>query len=121
VPTTCLDPGNFMAPMGGPEPPGTGTRDVVVLPGGIVSDLGGNLFEMAADAFELSAGPCWSPSGVLHDPMCDDATAAQQAGHAARAGSWTVGGSYLEVGHRFAFANQHTSADVGFRCAWKGQ
>ena len=41
APMTCLDPSNFMAPMGGPEPPGTGTRDALVLPGGVVSDSRG--------------------------------------------------------------------------------
>jgi formylglycine-generating enzyme len=121
LPQSCLAPSNYLAPLGGPEPPGEGARDTLALPGGNVVDLSGNLYEMAEDSYQLSGDPCWAPQGILKDPLCAQPSPEVPGAHTLRAGAWTVGGSYLEAGHRLEFDAESASPDTGFRCAWKGQ
>jgi formylglycine-generating enzyme required for sulfatase activity len=120
IPFACRASTNFMAPMGGCEPPGRGARDVASMPGGDVTDLAGNLFESTVDSFQFSTDPCWAPHGVLHDPVCTRQSTDGPDEHTLRAGSWTTGGSYLEAGHREGFDGSTVAPDVGFRCACKG-
>jgi formylglycine-generating enzyme required for sulfatase activity len=120
IPYTCRASSNFMAPMGGSEPPGRGARDVASMPGGQITDLAGNLYELTVDSFQYSTDPCWAPHGVMHDPVCTLPSSDGPDEHSFRAGAWTTGGSYLEAGHRAAFDGGNVAPDVGFRCAWKG-
>ena len=120
IPQVCLAKTNFMQPMGGPEPPGKGTWDVLALPGGSVFDLAGNVYELAADTFQYSTEPCWAPTGVLRDPVCTQPSDPPPS-HAVRGGSWDVGGSYLEAGHRLQLLDGMGQPDTGFRCAWPGE
>ncbi len=117
LPSTCRSSSNFLAPMGGPEPPGSGAIDVVVLPGGSVVDLAGNVYEIARDTYELAEDPCWSSPGVMRDPVC----LAQGATIAVRGGAWSVGGTYLEAGHRTEVDYDGDTPEAGFRCAVPGQ
>jgi sulfatase modifying factor 1 len=120
LPSTCLASTNFLAPLGGPEPPMTGSRDVLPLPSGNVHDLAGNLYELARDTWQSSSDPCWSPEGVLQDPVCTLPSTADPAGHAVRGGSWSNGATYLETSHRLSFQDDIGDPEVGFRCAWPG-
>jgi hypothetical protein len=99
----------------GPQPPGTGTRDRLVLDGGTIVDLEGNLSEWMRDDWEAEGEPCWS-APLLTDPVCvSDAYPLRYsirgsgfASSAARASERT----YDEV------ATINTgSAQIGFRCA----
>jgi formylglycine-generating enzyme required for sulfatase activity len=117
LPQTCLSSSNFLAPLGGPEPPRSGAIDVAHLPGGNVYDLAGNLYEIARDSFEYDDQPCWASPGVMRDPVCLD----QGTQSTVRGGAWTVGGTYLEAGHRAEIGTKENTPELGFRCAWPGQ
>jgi sulfatase modifying factor 1 len=119
APTTCRDSSNFLDPMGGPEPPRHGARDALVVPGGRIYDLAGNVEEYALDAYEQKTGMCWSTPGILSDPLCTEGTD-PPATVAVRGGSWTLGTSYLEAPERASIGPDAYRTDGGFRCAYPG-
>ena len=120
-PTVCLAPTNFLAPLGGPEPPGHGARDVVVVPGGgRIVDLAGNVGEYLLDAFELRDGPCWSTPGILRDPVCKEATDPPDP-ITILEGSWGSGTGQLEVEARNPAPPRTFDPTVGLRCAYAGR
>jgi formylglycine-generating enzyme required for sulfatase activity len=121
IPTACNQPTNTMAPLGGLEPPGHGTGDHLDLPGGTIFDLAGNLDETAEDVFQFSTDPYWAQHSILRDPRCTQtAPGTSVTVHTLRAGGWTLGGTYLEAGHRQSVEGDFPLPDAGFRCAWKG-
>jgi formylglycine-generating enzyme required for sulfatase activity len=119
LPSTCLSFSKALGPLGGPEVPGTGgERDVLVLPGGSIFDLTGNVSEWSRDLYQLQTESCWSPHGVMHDPYCNQTSKALGGNKQEqnRGGSWGTGGTPLE-----ASARQYTywggvSPYNGFRC-----
>jgi formylglycine-generating enzyme required for sulfatase activity len=78
-------------------PPGNGARDRLVLEGGTVVDLAGNLSEYARDRWNLQTEACWRP-GILRDPLCDTPS----ADTATRSSHTVVGGSFVDQAARLA-------------------
>ncbi len=56
--------------VGGPLPPGSGPRDRLELPGGVIVDLAANLREWTRDVWNAQDEACWTPAGVRWDPVC---------------------------------------------------
>lgn len=97
-----------------PEPSGHGARDQVILPRGMLFDLGANLSEWASDDFALDTHACWS-GAILDNPVCrfDGAT-----NRSAKSGSLdTTRPSEVQVREPHVSVG---SAHVGFRCAYAG-
>lgn len=98
-----------------PERAGSGSLDRVVLAGGTVVDLGGNLTEWTRDTFQTDNGPCWA-GALLRDPVC----AGDPAEHS------TKGGDLVRVPVDFAQVRRaqstkdatYSSPEIGFRCAY---
>ncbi len=105
-------------PPGGALPPGTGTRDHVTLPGGVVYDLGGNVSEGMVDLWNRIDEPCWQRPGIYNDPKCTSLS--EHDGHlvVVRGGNWGETFRALEATSRRARDPVSTNLDVGFRCAW---
>ena len=101
---------------GGVRVAGSGRRDVILLGGGAVADLAGNLSEWVRDGYQPYGGPCW-PAGVLRDPGClsDDPDA-----KSIRGGAFTLPSALLEAGVRARprtfLPGLKASPVVGFRC-----
>jgi sulfatase modifying factor 1 len=119
-PKTCLGFSHALGPLGGPERPGTGLRDVLTLPGGTIVDLVGNLEEWARDLYQAQTDECWAPEGVLADPYCGTPSKALGPLHVVRGGGWSVGGTLLEASKRESDAVNIVSPVVGFRCVVPG-
>lgn len=109
----------------GVRPPGSGSRDVLVLSGGSIFDLAGNLSELARDAWNRASDGCFSQT-LRVDPSCEQPVSGQPP-HVVRGGSWASPAMALRSSHR---RSQHddfrTETDpsspthlgplVGFRC-----
>jgi formylglycine-generating enzyme required for sulfatase activity len=93
----------------GPQPVGATTTDLTMLG---LRNMGGNVSEITADAFQPYSGPtCWGPSAVLHvNPTC-----AAGGLTSVRGGSWGDGPFWAGVYYR----NGVSMPDplTGFRCA----
>jgi len=113
----CLAKTNTLSPMGGPEPPGHGAYDVLSLGSTLLFDLAGNVSEWAADAYQDRTGSCWSPPGVMIDPVCD-ATSTQSS---FRGGGWTDGANGCVTGSPRATSVGSGDVSLGFRCARRGE
>jgi formylglycine-generating enzyme len=109
-------------PIGGPARPASGARDELVLEGGSIFDLAGNLSELALDAYRDQASDCWSPS-LLTNPTCMLGTE-----RVTRGGSWASEPHELRAAYRASspdsFRHETNPAYqtnlgplVGFRCA----
>ncbi|AKV02892.1 Sulfatase modifying factor 1 precursor (C-alpha-formyglycine- generating enzyme 1) [Labilithrix luteola] len=98
-----------------PSVAGAVPRDVVLSSDGRIADLGANLSEWTADAFERDDGTCWKEA-LLRDPSCKAATEVRSI----------KGGNLLQrVVDAAQVRRAATAKDasfgyptVGFRCAW---
>jgi formylglycine-generating enzyme required for sulfatase activity len=128
-----IDPPDMRCPGTWLNEPGSGARDRLSLPTGVIVDLAGNLSEHALDQYQLDRESCWQ-TGVVNDPHC-----AMPSAMTGLAQSYTVvGGSWLDPGIGllaspsrqpsvdFAAAQKrghagglssYTITNVGFRCA----
>ncbi len=121
TPSVCLSSTNFLSPLGGPEPPGRGSRDVVVLPSGDrIVDLSGNVGEYLLDAFQARDDSCWKPTGTVRDPVCKVSKDPPDAVSVLE-GSWGSGTGQLEAEARFASPPNDFDPEVGLRCAYPGR
>jgi sulfatase modifying factor 1 len=105
--------------IGGPLPytrPRT-DRDQLVLEGGTILDLAGNVSEWALDAWEPQDGPCWG-TGVLADPVCGPES--KSVMRPIRGSNWYSGTFELRAAWRAVGAGDGYSPSVGFRCARPG-
>jgi formylglycine-generating enzyme required for sulfatase activity len=113
------------------EPPASGKRDRLSLPGGVIYDLAGNVSEHVRDIFQFQFDPCWG-IGVFHDPTCSAPSASAPAGrHVVMGGNFVQSSAGLAAAARgtdyvFAVAQQNGPAGgtlapvvaaTGFRCA----
>ena len=114
VPQTCLPFAKALSGLGGPEAPGTATRDALILPGGTIVDVVGNVSEWARDFHAPQTDDCWSHQGVLVDPLCETTTLGMREVN--RGGSWGTGGLSLEAASRQNTSIGGTSPYNGFRC-----
>ncbi len=123
--STC--PGSWV------ERAGSGTRDRLALPGGVIVDLAGNVAEHTLDYWNESGDPC-SQDGVSRNPVCEtpstDPTIAAGS-RVATGGHWTGLAFSTAASSRgpmvpFARATASTAAlyryanvlvAIGFRCA----
>jgi formylglycine-generating enzyme required for sulfatase activity len=55
--------------IGGPLPPGSGSRDRLDLAGGSILDLAGNVREWMLDVWNAEEESCWA-APILYDPLC---------------------------------------------------
>jgi hypothetical protein len=99
---------------GGPREPGSGERDRLVLPGGVLYDIAGNLSEWVVDRWNRSTEPCWAPL-VAIDPRCSSPSASDGDLPTARGGAWTDSWDSLESTRRLPYAEAGWS--FGIRCA----
>jgi formylglycine-generating enzyme required for sulfatase activity len=107
-------------------PPGSGARDALTVPGGVVVDLAGNLSELAVDDWNLQSEACWG-TGVFHDPVCRTPSAdpATAAAHTMVGGNWFSPDDWLRAASRGYVLDtppvgDQTPLKVGFRCARGG-
>jgi formylglycine-generating enzyme required for sulfatase activity len=119
-PNVCLGLAQALRPLGGPEVPGAGRRDLLALPGGTVVDLVGNLEEWARDFYQTQDDECWAPQGVVPDPFCATPSKALGPLGVVKGGGWSLGGSQLEAPRRESDAPNIVSPDIGFRCVVRG-
>lgn len=94
---------------GGPQRAGTGTRDRLVLPTGVIVDLTGNVAEMLRDS---STSICRSP-GLLVDPTCGRAGGR----YSVAGGSFAAQEVELSAPMRLAEEYRAPHPRTGFRCA----
>ena len=120
APEGCRKSSKALGALGGPEAPGWGARDGLLLPGGKVVDLAGNVGEWARDRYQLSTEPCWSPAGVLHDPDCESPSPSSGSLDVFRGGTWQGGGTSLEATTRVSTVPRNVNPDVGWRCMRRG-
>ena len=120
LPKECYAVTPILGPLSGPAAPMSGSQDALLLPGGSVYDLAGNLYEATADVYQDTSESCWTPRGILPDPTCQEPSTKMPGTHAFRGGAWSVGGTYLEAAHRVALVDGKSDPTAGFRCAWPG-
>jgi formylglycine-generating enzyme required for sulfatase activity len=109
-PQACRTDANFLAPMGGPEPPGKRLLDTLSLPDGDVTDLAGNDAEWALDGWQARDDDCWLASGIFADPVCPPNPKLWQW----RGAGWINGVSFMTASSRHYAPT--ASISVGFRC-----
>lgn len=78
---------------------------------GIV-DLGGSVSEAVLDSLAAYNGSCWHATGILHDPLCQNANSFMRRG-----GAWLDGPAIAASALRNPFTSGVTD---GFRCAYRG-
>lgn len=114
-------------------PPGSGARDRLTMPEGVVVDLAGNVAELALDAWQYESEGCWQP-GVAVDPLCTEHNADSPKAHTVTGGSWITSAGWLAAASRQQSTDLATAAlsgpagglfapgvaNVGFRCARSG-
>ncbi len=108
--------------IGGPHPAGTGKRDRLVLPGGTLVDINGNVGEWAGDLFNTWSESCWSRAGIYRDPSCEVVSPSLGRAHAARSGGWVAQPASLMATSRSAYPTNLpvVAIDLGLRCARYG-
>jgi formylglycine-generating enzyme required for sulfatase activity len=141
---SCTDASFFRAlvdepdercPGGWVAAPGSGAKDRLSLPGGVIVDLAGNLSEYTLDLWNLQSDACWG-TGVAHDPVCRRASpsAIVQGTHTVVGGSWVEGTAGLAAASRtasYSFVEEAAKGpagglsavfmtSIGFRCARPG-
>lgn len=100
----------------GPYATGQGARDRLVLPTGSIVDVAGNLQEHTSDVLGDGCKCTW-PAGVLHDPVCKEPAG---TGSGVIGGLWASGATGMALGGMGCYPVYYPSADVGFRCARRG-
>lgn len=110
----CLTP----TPPGGPADVGSGRRDQLVLPTGTIFDLAGNVAEYTRDTWNRHDEPCWSPTTIMHDPVCTKVSS-DGKGNSVRGGDWVVPGGELARQERTYVGGTTSTPEIGFRCARK--
>jgi formylglycine-generating enzyme required for sulfatase activity len=96
-------------------------RDGLVVPGGAVYDLAGNVAEWTLDVYRPQGGSCWG-AGLFHDPICQPADAPAAAERSVRGGSWQSPPSVLRAAARVAKGHPAQRLyEFGFRCARPAQ
>jgi len=97
---------------------GMGARDRVLLGGGEVVDLAGNLRELVADRFRRGDEACWG-DGVFVDPVCEPAPPDTVVVRSVRGGAYRDDGTLLRAALRTSIADERFAVSelVGFRCA----
>lgn len=109
VPGKCADLGLFT------QPPGSGKRDRLDLPGGTILDLAGNLTEWMRDDWEPEGETCWK-GPLLFDPIC--VSDANPLSYTLRGSSYASTLSYAaERTFDPVMTLYSASAQTGFRCA----
>ncbi|MEQ9319903.1 MAG: formylglycine-generating enzyme family protein [Polyangiaceae bacterium] len=104
----------------GPRRVGRADRDFVAASqadffgGRRVKDLAGNVGEWARDFYAEQDSSCW-PTGVVHNPICDDASA-HPDWRPVRGGRWTEPPSGLMAAVRSPEVMTARSPSIGFRC-----
>jgi hypothetical protein len=106
--------------IGGPLPPGSGSRDRVEIASarrrGTVVDLAGNLSEWMLDWSNRQDEGVWEAQGLLRDPLAD-VPGSDASRRSIRGGSWR--GNFVELraaakaGRRLVDENRA----IGLRCA----
>jgi formylglycine-generating enzyme required for sulfatase activity len=100
----------------GDAPVGSGALDHLVLSGGTLDDLAGNLTEWVQDDWAEQTDPCWN-APILINPSCPAKTPPKA--YTVRGASWQHGASQLRAALR---ADVDADGDpvsivIGFRCA----
>lgn len=95
----------------GPQPRGSGARDLLSVGGGRVWDLAGNVHEFTRDAFQPIRSPCWLVP-LLVDPVCKSASGRTSI----RGGGIDSSAVLLRATIRAALVDNMPAAEVGFRC-----
>lgn len=103
----------------GAAPVGSSARDHLILPGGTIDDLAGNLTEWVLDEWGEQGDPCWN-APILVDPICPAATPPRA--FTVRGSSWLQPASSLRAALRAEVdaAGDPLSVVIGFRCARPG-
>jgi formylglycine-generating enzyme len=98
---------------------GSGVRDRLVLDGGTLVDLAGNVSEWVADAWAKEGDPCWT-GPLLRDPVCTSEDASTP--YTIRGANWEHGAANLRAAQRadVSAAGKPYSILIGFRCARAG-
>jgi formylglycine-generating enzyme required for sulfatase activity len=108
----------------GPGPVGAREFDVTSHCDGAsacVFDMGWNVTEWLADAFQTYSEPCWVPGAYGADPLCDPPSDQPNHGRAARGGYWLgagdAGAPYKPMAPTRQVYSEGLSSWIGFRCA----
>lgn len=109
-PSDCLAPGS----VGWMAVGATGSRDVALLGGAKVADLGGNLSEWTRDDWALPSDPFWAKVAVYTDPVA--AAGAETEFRPVRGGSWLQPAAATRASFRLRNRPLDRVRGVGFRC-----
>lgn len=92
-------------------------RDFVVLEGGRVQDLAGNLSEWVRDDFNWRDGICWESPTSRVDPVCVDPSSDRRP---VRGGSFAMSLAGMVAGWRQDYADdpEIATSAIGIRCAY---
>lgn len=104
----------------GPSPAGSAPRDRLVLAGGEIVDLAGNLAEWARDRWQRDEEACWVPS-LLSDPTCETPSNIDPDARSFRGGAWGEDGPLnMRAATRRRLANEMfaVSSTLGLRCVY---
>ncbi len=101
----------------GPAPVGSGKLDALVLPGGVIRDVVGNLTEWMADGWSPQGKGCWTDA-LLVDPLCVAGQLDVTTDFTVRGGSFSQPGSQLRAAIRAEVSSSGNplSSTIGFRC-----
>jgi formylglycine-generating enzyme required for sulfatase activity len=106
-------------PPGGPTDVGSGARDRLELPTGVILDLAGNVSEWALDDWNRHDGKCWASPGLYSDPLCRGSSPDGLA-HPVRGGEWLVTAGQITRSERVGAILLLLTPETGFRCARAG-
>jgi formylglycine-generating enzyme required for sulfatase activity len=100
-----------------PVPLSAGGRalDKLVLAGGTIYDLAGNLAEWTLDAWDSPDGACWGKGRVYSDPVCGDVANATY--RSVRGGAWYQAANSMPATERLEVSTSNFLVANGFRCA----
>jgi hypothetical protein len=79
-----------------------------------VVDMEGSVGEAMADGLDPYDAPCWTATGILQDPVCQDSMA---PGHASRGSNW-YSDLNVTTASRFLWSDT-PDLGQGFRCAYR--
>jgi formylglycine-generating enzyme required for sulfatase activity len=99
----------------GPMPVGSGAWDRLVLSGGDIVDLGGNLTEWTSDEWAQEGSDCWT-GPLLYNPHCTKGDS--PPGYSVRGASYAHPASQLRaaIRARVDADGGPLSSQIGFRC-----
>lgn len=89
--------------------------DRILLPGGIVGDLAGNVSEHTLDLFQDGTEPCWADPRPRFDPSCE-APGRLGERRTVRGGSFASAAGELAVAQRADWQPSDVAIGLGFRC-----